>query len=158
VVLLGPEATGNRVRGNLIGTDATGLHPLGNHAAGVGLLGAASNFIGEPRAGNLISGNQGGGVGVESSTASLNLGQGNLTGTNRLANAAIPNAGDGVLLQDAGRNRIGGATPTEANVIAANLGDGVHLQGLDAVGNDVQGNWIGTSPGNSPDLGNQGAG
>ena len=51
----------------------------------------------------------------------------------------------GILLYDgARRNRIGGATPEERNVLSGNINDGVHIDMADS--NLVVGNYIGTDP------------
>ena len=55
-----PNATGNVIEGNYIGTDATGTAALGNGEAGVAMVqGASENTIGgtESGAGNVLSGN-----------------------------------------------------------------------------------------------------
>jgi hypothetical protein len=69
VVITGPAATGNRVEGNLIGTDATGTNPLGSGTYGVRIAdGASGNLIGgtAPGAANVIAfkGTSGTGSGV----------------------------------------------------------------------------------------------
>lgn len=65
VVIADAGTSGNRVQGNLIGTDATGRAPLGNAADGVALeFDPADNLIGglEPGEGNVIAFNGGDGV------------------------------------------------------------------------------------------------
>src|SRR5439155_26622086 len=64
-VVLAPGTTGISVKGNLVGTNATGTAALGNVAAGVRIDHAVSNTIGgiALHAGNVISGN-GDGVGI----------------------------------------------------------------------------------------------
>jgi CSLREA domain-containing protein len=67
VSITGSGATGNKVEGNYIGTDAAGTQPLGNSGNGVIVLSEASNnTIGGSTAGagNFISGNGGDGVEV----------------------------------------------------------------------------------------------
>jgi parallel beta-helix repeat protein len=60
--------TGAIVQGNLIGTDPSGLRPLGNAGAGVLLSGADTNLVGGAAAGagNVIQFNGGAGVSVSS--------------------------------------------------------------------------------------------
>ena len=64
VSLVGPGTSNNTVKGNYIGTDGTGLGPLGNGSHGVLAVDSANlNTIGPN---NLIAFNIGDGVGVES--------------------------------------------------------------------------------------------
>jgi CSLREA domain-containing protein len=76
VMLFGPDANGNEITGNLIGTDATGGANLGNGAAGVSIMGGGSgNIIGHVEGGgNRIAFNQ---VGVEAIGGAGNLISGN---------------------------------------------------------------------------------
>jgi titin len=69
VSIANTNSTGNVVQGNFIGTDVTGLLPLRNLGNGVHLLGTSDNLIGGATTGtgNLISGNGGNGVEIESS-------------------------------------------------------------------------------------------
>ena len=82
-VVLGADAAGNFVRGNPIGTDASGTSGLGNDQTGVTISNAWNNTIGgtTPGARNVISGN-GEGVKIGSNRgAEDNLVQGNFIGT-----------------------------------------------------------------------------
>jgi uncharacterized repeat protein (TIGR01451 family) len=67
-ILIGGDSTttGNVIRGNFIGTDATGTVDLGNQGGGVRITGAAGVAIGGTvaGAGNVIAFNRGHGVGV----------------------------------------------------------------------------------------------
>jgi CSLREA domain-containing protein len=95
------EATGNRILGNYIGTDATGTKALGNSRHGVKIVASAShNFIGgrQAEAGNLIAYNESNGVrivsGVENAIFSNTMfSNGEL---------AIDLSGDGVTENDPG--------------------------------------------------------
>ena len=65
----GANTSNNTVSGNFIGTNADGSGSVANAYYGVGLLaGAHHNTIGGPASGNrnIISGNGGGGIGLES--------------------------------------------------------------------------------------------
>ena len=93
VVLYLSSATGNRVQGNFIGTDATGRRDLGNGGRGLDITnGPADNLIGGagPLARNVISGNDGGGMGVYNGSAH-NTVSGNYVGTDRLGVGLVPN-------------------------------------------------------------------
>jgi hypothetical protein len=154
-------ATGNQVFGNYIGTDLSGTLDLGNSQNGVIVRDAANNTIGGtvPGAGNVISGNTAAGVAIlqSISVTSGNVVQGNVVGTTAAGNAALPN-GVGVVINGAPINTIGGATPAARNIISANNGDGVTIEGATATGNLVQGNYIGTDLSGTLDLGNAGDG
>jgi titin len=155
VQLLGSSATGNVVQGNYIGTNAAGTAALGNTLNGVRLE-APGNTIGGTvaGAGNVISANGGAaGVYILFAGATGNLVAGNFIGTNAAGTAAIGNTGDGLLIQDASGNTVGGTTAAARNVISGNQ-RGVQLLGSGATGNLVQGNYIGTNAAGSAPLGN----
>ena len=96
-----------------------------------------------PGSGNLISGNSDEGVEIAESTTSGNTVIGNFIGTDATGNGFLGNGGDGVLLQDAPGNIIGGTTAAERNIISGNTGNGVHIAGSNATLNTIQGNYIG---------------
>jgi CSLREA domain-containing protein len=76
----GPSViTGNRVEGNLIGTDASGTTPLGNAGDGVVLNGVSGSRIGgiAPGEGNVIANSGGAGVLVVDTDATANAILGN---------------------------------------------------------------------------------
>ena len=82
IALTGSGATDNRIYNNYIGTDRTGMAALGNGSRGVSITTqAASNAIGGPGGnGNVISGNTGHGISIQSSGSSSNVVQGNRIG------------------------------------------------------------------------------
>ncbi|MGA2240288.1 MAG: hypothetical protein ABSG74_13860 [Candidatus Bathyarchaeia archaeon] len=155
VWLVGTAAVRNRVAGNFIGPDASGTNGLGNGRAGVGISKAPGNAIGdaEEGAGNVISANHDAGVYLIGSGASHNLIWGNKLGTDVTGMAAMGNAYEGVYIQDAGTNFIGGPTPGAGNLISANHTLGIQLTN-NAAGNVIQGNWIGTKSDGVSGLGN----
>jgi hypothetical protein len=63
----GPDAGGNRIAGNFVGTDAKGTADLGNTRAGVQILDASDTTVGGPTksAGNRIEFNGGRGVVID---------------------------------------------------------------------------------------------
>jgi hypothetical protein len=141
-------ATGNKVQGNLIGTDASGTYKVPNSGSGVAVVYADGNTIGgiDLGARNVVSGNMGWGILLFE--GSQNLMQGNFIGTDLAGVAPLPNALDGVSIigfknSPANQNTVGGGMPGAANVISANTMDGVRCQGY-GTGNQVQGNLIGT--------------
>ena len=100
VWLFGSGTTGNQIQGNLIGTNASGAAAVPNSSTGVRLERAPGNDIGgtAAAAGNVISGNTGGGVLVIQDTAIENRILGNSIHTN--SGLGINLANDGVTLND----------------------------------------------------------
>ena len=146
VVLYLATATGNRVLGNFIGTDRSGLRAVGNGGRGLDVTnGPSGNYVGGTTfaSRNVISGNHDGGVGVYSSST-RNYFRGNYIGTDANGARAVPNTGAGIALSAAAGagNVIGGATAGAANVIAGNAGDGVRVG--ESSGTVIEGNRIGT--------------
>ncbi len=143
-----PKSTGNLVQGNTIGIDQAGTKAVPNAMAGILVMNAPANLIGgtESGAGNVVSGNAGNGITVEGNAATGNLIQGNVVGTNRdfSNNPHFGNAFDGIDIQDAPGNLVGGTAAGAGNILVLNQGSGVHIQGGAASGNLVQGNFIGT--------------
>jgi CSLREA domain-containing protein len=142
------------VQGNLIGTDATGKQPLGNDQWGV-VLHDDHNTIGGDTAAkrNVISANGEDGVFINV-PSEKNFIQRNLIGTDISGTAPLPNQQNGIRVAG-NENAIGGEMGVTGNVISANLGDGVYINGLY---NDVQGNFIGVDVMGYAPLGNHGNG
>jgi hypothetical protein len=155
---------GNQIQGNYIGTDVTGTQRLANTGDGVHIQSGSGNTIGgtTPAARNLISGNNGNGIYIASDHNQV---QGNyigtdVTGTHRLSNG-FPGFGrfNGVEIDDAPDNVVGGTAPGAGNLISANTNDGILIQSSfanpRASNNLVEGNTIGTDVTGSVALGNQ---
>jgi titin len=87
------------VQGNLIGTDPTGLVPCGNQGRGVAILGSRASVIGGtvPGAGNLISANSGDGILIANKSL-VNYIFGNDVGTDGTGHpaAGMGNGGNGI--------------------------------------------------------------
>jgi parallel beta-helix repeat protein len=75
-------------------------------------------------------------------TASGNLIQSNKIGTNAGGTAAIPNGGDGIFINNAPNNTIGGTAAGAGNRISGNWFFGIQLFGPLTSGNAIQGNII----------------
>ncbi len=152
----------NRVIGNYIGTDVTGLVALGNDT-GINIL-SESNQIGgisfEDR--NLISGNLGNGIDIGSpdmpGTASSNQIIGNYIGTDVSGTSALPNGGIGISVAESPANTIGGLEPGVGNTISGNLDYGIQIIGSESGSNIIQGNHVGTDASGTAPLGNGGSG
>jgi titin len=154
------NCAGNTVQGNLIGTTVSGTAALGNSNNGISLYNAPANLAGGTSAAarNVISGNGGSGVYLNGSGATGNLVQGNYIGTDTSGSLAMPNAGDGVTVNGAPANTIGGASAGAGNLLSGNSQGGVSLNGAGAANNLVQGNYIGTDASGRLALGNAASG
>lgn len=152
----GSSAGAARILGNYIGTNANGMADRGNAAFGIMIDNSPSHAIGDSvvGAGNLISGNDQGGVAIigQASTGVTVLG--NKVGTNTSGAASLANnqfgifVGDGDLIGFANTTAakgvtIGGSTITRRNVISGNNGYGVWIGGSSASDNIVSGNYVG---------------
>jgi len=145
VLVADTGATGNRVVGNYVGTDARGLYKLGNGTYGVEVS-QPGNSVGAPfvRARNVISGNAKSGVVLYLATATGNTVQGNFIGTDATGRRDLGNGGRGVdITNGPADNLIGGASDAARNVISGNDSGGVGVYAA-ATRNRVQGNFIGT--------------
>lgn len=146
------EAIGNAILGNRIGTDISGSTAIGNQSGGVVIAGGRAGLIAD----NLISGNRGAGLSLVG-RATDNVIVGNAIGLTADGKQRLGNLGDGVLLDSAPGNRIGGPSIDEANQISGNQGSGVRTR-VDSAGLILQGNQIGTDASGTMALGNAGDG
>ncbi len=138
--------------GNYIGTRADLAGALPNIDGIVVQSSASSVSIGDSGVGNVVSGNSASGVILGGSGATLVA---NLIGTQGSANTAIANS-TGVYINAAGSNNtIGGASPSDVNVISGNLQNGILIDGDD---NTVDNNLIGVAPDATTALGNGSSG
>ena len=149
------NTSSNTVHGNLIGITAAGTSALGNINNGVVIDGGGGNLIGGTNAGarNVISGNGQSGVYLYGSHATGNWVQGNCIGVDISGSMVVGNASDGITINGAPDNVIGGG-----NVISGNGLAGVLIYTGGASNNLVLGNYIGTDPAGKTALGNQNAG
>jgi len=145
IFLDGDRAANNVVQGNFIGTIADGTARLGNWRAGIGVSGAPGNIIGGTtiNAGNLLSANGDAGIYLFMSGATGNLIQGNTIGTDLTGTVALGNIYEGIYVDSAPTNTIGGAAPGAGNLISGNSTRGIYL--VNAPWNVIQGNSIGTT-------------
>jgi CSLREA domain-containing protein len=155
-VLIGhPQANGNRIQGNFIGTNAAGDGAIPNSQTGV-ILWSQNTIIGgsEAGAGNVISGNGFAGIDLGGGSTGTTI-QGNQIGTDATGTMALGND-LGIFVNFSADNLIGGTTAGAGNVISGNAGGSVTVNGLDASGNILQGNYIGTDVTGTVALGNVG--
>jgi hypothetical protein len=136
----------NTIQGNTIGLDAAGTAALGN-TYGVYVANIGGNIIGgtAPAAGNIISGNSGGGIYISGPVSTDNLIEGNDIGTNPsgVVTAGLGNGGVGVNFEaGASSNTIGGTSAAAANIIAGNTSTGVEVNGSNSIDNSFEENSI----------------
>lgn len=160
------NAENNFIQGNIIGLTADGLSPLGN--GDYGILQFKNNSTGEINTiggdrtqglGNIISGNQMGGIATTSVPGS-NLGLvilGNIIGLDINGNLAIPNNGFGVQIISA-TGVIGGTGQGEGNIISGNAGNGIEISDTRVESVTILGNIIGLASDGVTERGNQGDG
>ncbi|HMY72353.1 MAG TPA: choice-of-anchor Q domain-containing protein, partial [Blastocatellia bacterium] len=170
-------SNGTQIFGNRIGVNQSGSGALANSFSGIYLSDANNTVIGGTAAGagNLISGNLAHGIEMFALTTlrepggnrpaltaapvtSGNILQGNIIGANLTATAALPNGMNGILIDGASGNTIGGLTAAARNYISGNAVHGVEISNLMATGNQVQGNYIGLNFSGTAKIGNGGNG
>jgi hypothetical protein len=140
------NAHNNRFEGNFVGTDVSGQLAVSNTLYGVILYDLCySNVLGGRVAGsgNLISGNGQGGIDINGSGSTNNVVEGNFIGTDSTGTKALRNVQNGVLVNAAANNVIGGTETAARNIISGNTGAGVSIAGTGATNNVIAGNFIG---------------
>jgi hypothetical protein len=167
VIITGAASTGNVVAGNFIGTDITGTRALGNQGgpphAGVRIAGGArANRVGTNADGtadeaerNVISGNANHGVFIHNLGTDLNIVAGNYIGTDVSGTIGLGNHDQGVRIENAANNLVGGTAPGARNIVADNRSSGISIIGATATGNRIEGNYVGLQPDGSTVLGNR---
>ena len=168
-VLLEPGASGNQILGNQIGVvgpidgfyfqvanggDGVSIESTGTASNPASIVYASSNVIGGAvgGAGNVISFNGGTGIHIAGVGATRNLIEANYIGAAPGGGYAFGsgdpgNDADGVWIDDAPDNQVGGGVASDGNVISSNAGNGVDITGVDATGNTVLNNTIGLAVG-----------
>jgi len=128
----------NTIQGNLIGTDETGTSAIPNGTGILLLNNSDYTLVGGAGAGegNLVSGNQDGGIRCYSGHNEL---YGNLIGVDINGSAALQNGDAGISIH-ASNNQIGGGSSGQGNVISGNDIYGITV---DEPNNVIQGNIIG---------------
>ena len=118
------------VEANLIGTDAGGLNAIPNGGGGVSVVAIFEGTVQigdiDPLERNIISGNGGGGLGLQQNPGADIRIVNNYIGVNK-AGAPLGNSGDGISFVNLGGATIGGASAAEENLIQNNGGAGVLL-------------------------------
>jgi hypothetical protein len=153
--LFGPDAAGNLILGNFIGSDSgsTFVAPSKSEGgSGITMVsGAHNNVVGTPNPAdrNVIGGTPSTGIRIQHPGTNSNVVQNNLFGLRPLGNAGLPLGFSGVDIQFGAKNNlVGGSGVRERNVISgAGIANGVDLSHTpDTSGNRVVGNFVGTTP------------
>ncbi len=155
----GVTADNTVIEGNLIGTDAAGTAALGNGSGGIEITDGSGNTIGGTSVAtrNVISGNIGCGVYLQTANATDTLIEGNYIGVDATGTTALANSSYGIDVGPrATNNVVGGSAPGQGNVISGNLNAGVLFE----VGSSgsIQGNYIGTNAAGTAPISGNGAG
>jgi parallel beta-helix repeat protein len=142
VYLGGKQTTGNVLRRNRIGSDASGSRRVPN-AIGVMIARSSENIIGGSEAGdgNLIAGNDDIGLLLVGKWTERNAILGNQIGVDTTGTRILHNNIGIVIKSLANGNVVGGTGPAERNVISGNIEIGVYIEAAD--GNRIVGNLIG---------------
>jgi len=144
VVLSGPNITGNKIIGNLIGTDVNGAAQKANQLDGIRIDSTSANTIGGVNSGeaNVISGNLGNGIRIFGAGATNNLVAANYIGTNSAGTAALGNGNNGIYIAS-NNNTVGVEGATARNIISGNAIAGIEIGGGNL--NTVVNSYIGTN-------------
>jgi hypothetical protein len=158
----------NIIAANHIGV--SGATAAANKSDGIIVAGSSSNTIGGslPGQGNVVSGNDDNGIEMLGGSAN-NTVEGNLIGVGPSGSGRVPNCSSfggnydcaDILLNDVAGSTIGGTAGTtpatgctgRCNVISASDEYGIHIMGISAMNNQVQGNYIGTDASGTSALG-----
>ncbi|HEV8327822.1 MAG TPA: DUF4347 domain-containing protein, partial [Nitrospiraceae bacterium] len=143
-----PGISGVIIRGNYIGTNASGTAAIGNGQAAAGTWGGVlidgnNNTLGGSNTGdgNLISGNFQYGVLINGTGNSV---LGNIIGTDASGTAGVGNVGDGVRIGGSA-NSVGGTAVGAGNLIAFNTANGINITagtGDALLGNQIHSNTL----------------
>lgn len=153
-ILIAGGAVANLICNNYIGTDSPGRFALGNHTNGVAIFNSPANRV----VANLISGNQQSGVLITQTGSVSNFVVANLIGTDISGSNALPNTYNGISVDTASYNVIGGELAANGNVVSGNGQNGIHLLGPAGGTNYILGNLIGTDVNGTRPVGNVMAG
>ena len=118
-----------------------------NQAAGAGLAVLAANTT---IRGLVINGFKGTGIDLSASSCII---EGCFIGTNAAGTGSQGNFEPGISINQSA-NTIGGTAAAARNIISGNFGSGIQIANAFATGNQVQGNFIGTTVSGASPLGN----
>lgn len=138
------SANGVVIDNNYLGVAADGVTDGGNTGNGLNVVDSPNVQI----TGNLISGNDAGGILVSGAASDGVIITGNTIGLNAAGEARVENTPttgqDGIRLTDVTNAVVGGSASSERNVVSGNYGNGIVVTGI-STGTQISGNYIGTS-------------
>lgn len=147
-ILITGDSSGTYVFTNAVGVAELGgsFIDLGNSGNGIVVTGPG-NFVGVDDlgvvGGNFVGANGGNGIELRGPSATNNVVVGNFVGDPDPGDVfGMGNDGNGVLINGAPRNRIGGPADDESNTIRGNGGNGIRVEGSGAIGNLLTRNSI----------------
>jgi len=135
----GVSSSDNKLQGNYIGTDASGMSALPNGVFGVSIVNAGADN--QLSAKNIIAGNTNAGVSIQFISLPTFI-RGNFIGTNKDGNGAVGNE-SGIFIFNASNVLVGGSTASDRNIISGNRLHGIST-GANGSNNTFIGNYIGT--------------
>lgn len=154
-IVLGGSSEGGgttTIQSNFIGYDPNEEEARANSQYGIAIVseesdGSGKIYIGGTKIteGNTISGNDGSGILIDSSSLLLSTAiQGNYIGTDDFGSRAVPNDGEGIRVDQFGGQLIIGGTEEVGNLISGNFMHGMTIQDATTY-TLVQGNTFGTN-------------
>jgi len=154
IAVIGPDARGNRIGGNLVGVGTDGETPRGNGGDGIRIVGAPDNRVGGPL--GLVAAQPTSTAAVTRSGREQPLGRRGQRATAAAFSLDSPSRYAGAPTRHEPVDSATAVTePVTAtilagNVIAASGGDGIEIGGTGARGNAVEGNAIGVVASGAP--------
>lgn len=142
------------VQGNYVGTDVTGSVGLLNFSNGINIR-SSNNIIGDASVNgrNVVSGNQQPDIYILGPGVSGNKVIGNFVGIGVSGRDSLGD-GNGIVLDNASNNTIGGSAPGERNVISGHAFPAIFITHPNATGNKIIGNYLGTDSSGTIRIGN----
>lgn len=132
----GDSTDGVVVRGNFIGTNATGTAALPNGRNGILVSAGDSSQVRD----NLIGGNSNDGIKLESGANGHDI-RNNTIGLSATLGSTLGNGASGIAILDSANNQVG---TNGVNYVAASGGSGIHVSGATASANTIANNLVGT--------------
>ncbi len=156
VLIDGTNAIDNVLQGNYIGFNISGglESAFIPNSDGIRITSAGNTIGGNTTsAQNTIDNNHDHGIELDGAGATGNVIEGNIIGLNPDGGTVLGNTLDGIHIDGASNNVIGGLTTAQRNTITGN-NNGVVLLNPGATGNVIEGNFIGTATDGVTALGN----
>ncbi len=160
ILVSGAGAANNVIRGNSIGSDASGTQRLSNGGDGIRIENSPGNTIGGATEAerNIVSSNLGSGIVITGTGARGNTVKGNYIGTDATGAADRGNRGHGIIIAGFATSTLIGATSTPpagactggCNTIAFNDGHGVFV--VSGASNTIRSNSIFSNDGHGIEL------